>query len=74
MFEKGREVRKPTITLCGFGNNLRDADGRCYCHGLAHSRMLHFKYVDGKLMYLKTEEPIGYLDALETEGWECVGT
>lgn len=24
------------ITLCGFGNNLRDADGREWCHGWVH--------------------------------------
>lgn len=40
----GREVRKPTITLCGFGNNLLDADGRPYCHGLAHVGRLHFRW------------------------------
>jgi hypothetical protein len=24
------------ITLCGFGNNLRDADGVTWCHGWVH--------------------------------------
>lgn len=43
--EHGRKMRKPTITLCGFGNNLRDADGREYCHGLAHHKRLHFRWV-----------------------------
>lgn len=38
--ENGREVKKPSITLCGFGNNLLDADGRPYCHGLAHEGRL----------------------------------
>lgn len=45
LYRGGREVPKPTITLCGFGNSLRDADGRYYCHGLAHHRMLHFRWV-----------------------------
>lgn len=44
----GREVKKPTITLCGFGNNLLDADGRPYCHGLAHEGRLHFRWAEFK--------------------------
>lgn len=35
----------PTITLCGEGNNAKDADGRWYCHGLAHHGRLFFRYV-----------------------------
>lgn len=35
----------PTITLCGIGNNAQDADGKWYCHGLAHHGRLHFRYV-----------------------------
>lgn len=45
--EYGRKLKKPTITLCGFGNNLKDADGRPYCHGLAHHDMLHFRWIEG---------------------------
>ncbi len=45
LYRAGIEVKKPTITLCGFGNHLRDADGRYYCHGLAHANMLHFRWV-----------------------------
>jgi hypothetical protein len=26
------------VLVCGFGNNLRDADGRWWCHGRAHQR------------------------------------
>jgi hypothetical protein len=26
------------ITLCGFGNNLHDADGNEWCHGFVHQR------------------------------------
>lgn len=43
LMHDGRALKKPTVTLCGFGNHLRDADGRYYCHGLAHHRMLHFR-------------------------------
>lgn len=44
-FVNGVEMPKPTITLCGFGNNLKDADGHMFCHGLAHANMLHFRWV-----------------------------
>lgn len=44
-YKGGVELRKPTITLCGFGNNERDANGRPYCHGLAHARKLHFRFI-----------------------------
>ncbi len=50
----GREVRKPTVTLCGFGSNLMDADGRELCHGLAHHNRLHFRWAE-------TEQPSGAL-------------
>ena len=55
LFRDGREVPKPTITLCGFGNNLRDADGREYCHGLAHANRLHFRWAEIKGL----EQPLG---------------
>lgn len=58
----GRKVRKPTLTLCGSGN----ASG---CHGLAHHHRLHFRYEDGHWLYLKTDEPVKYLQALEMDGW-----
>ena len=80
LFRKGVEVKKPTITLCGFGNNLG------YCHGLAHANRLHFRWVEeeinpklefrtetgGHLEYLITEEPISYINALDMEGWRQV--
>lgn len=84
----GVEVPKPTITLCGYGNNLRDADGRYWCHGLAHHQMLHFRWVDdeptrptdqnehppcaGHLEYLRTAEPTDYQVALGMDGWRRV--
>ena len=84
---RGREIGKPTITLCGFGNNLFDADGRPYCHGMAHHRMLHFRLVEtyaskvrcgpryygSHLEYLFTEQPADYLSALAIDGWKAVG-
>lgn len=81
---RGHKMKKPTITLCGFGNNLKDADGRYLCHGLAHHQMLHFRWSDGfkesrafqepvyfgHLEYLITKEPTDYLTALEMKGWQ----
>ena len=46
--EHGREVAKPTITLCGFGNALTASDGRPYCHGLAHANRLHFRWAEAE--------------------------
>ena len=84
MYRDGREVEKPTVTLCGFGNNLHDADGREYCHGLAHANRLHFRWVKseqpcekhynthvsgGHWEYLKTDEPVKYSEALKMDGW-----
>ena len=76
MFVEGREIEKPTITLCGFGNNLQDADGREYCHGLAHHRRLYFRWVDddaiacaGHWEYIRLDEACDYLTALRLDGW-----
>ena len=76
MFVEGREIEKPTITLCGFGNNLKDADGREYCHGLAHHRRLYFRWVDddaiacaGHWEYIRLDEACDYLTALRMDGW-----
>lgn len=62
--EDGQPVPKPTVSLCGMGN----VSG---CHGLAHARMLHFRYTDA-LEYLVTEQPTRYETALEMEGWRHV--
>jgi hypothetical protein len=32
----GTDDPQNRITLCGFGNNLRDANGREWCHGWVH--------------------------------------
>lgn len=76
MFVEGREIEKPTITLCGFGNNLQDADGREYFHGLAHHRRLYFRWVDddaiacaGHWEYIRLDEACDYLTALRMDGW-----
>lgn len=57
----GRTARKPTITLCGFGNTSG-------CHGKAHDGRLHFRFTD-RWECLETEEPIDRLTALGLDGW-----
>jgi hypothetical protein len=32
------------LTLCGSGNNLRDADGRIWCHGWVHQNNTEAEY------------------------------
>lgn len=73
LYRGGKELRKPTITLCGFGNNLRDSEGRYYCHGLAHHHMLHFRNNDGVRECMFTDRPMDEWAALHIgEGWrEC---
>ena len=71
--EQGREVAKPTITLCGIGNHGGDGSGRLYCHGKAHAGLLHFRWVGddetGHLEHLLLTEPTDYLTALGMQGW-----
>lgn len=84
LYRFGREVEKPTVTLCGFGNSLVDADGRPYCHGLAHANRLHFRWVahelpaerafgalraGGHVEFILLDEPTPYLEALGMPGW-----
>ena len=54
--------RIPTVSLCGFGNT-------CGCHGDAHASKLHFDYRDGEWYYLKSDEPIGRIDAMKSDKW-----
>lgn len=77
LFRQGVEVKKPTVTLCGFGNNLKDANGKPYCHGLAHHNRLHFRWATnpdtftcGHWEYLLTDEPVKYSQALDMKGWK----
>lgn len=72
LYRDGILVQKPVIRLCGFGNNLRDADGIPYCHGRAHHRMLHFRNHGGRLEYAEFDGPTSYLDALETGDWKPI--
>ena len=76
LFRDGRKLEKPTVTLCGMGNNLfgASADGSTtyWCHGKAHHRMLHFRAVDGHFEYLETREPTNYMDALSMDGWRAL--
>lgn len=73
LYRGGRLVEKPVVRLCGFGSNLRDADGRYYCHGRAHHRMLHFRNGGGRLEFAEFDEPTDYMTALESGGWEPLG-
>lgn len=66
--ENGKEIPKPTITLCGFGNTLKGPDGYL-CHGMTHHHLLHFKEMNGKWAFLITEEPTRYESAINMEGW-----
>ena len=71
----GREMEKPTVMLCGSGNNLKDANGRYFCHGRAEHRMLHFRWIpseyfaEGHWEYLVTKVPMKYQLALNLGGW-----
>lgn len=76
LIRDGREVRKPTVMLCGSGNTSG-------CHGMAHHGRLHFRWRDadgvndlgftawggGHWEYLLTEGPVKYQDALAMDGW-----
>lgn len=75
LYRDGREVPKPTITLCGSGNTGG-------CHGLAHQNKLHFRWVRkdehfnrpagqgaGHWEYILLDDPTPYLAALEMDGW-----
>lgn len=75
LYERGVEVPKPTITLCGSGN----ASG---CHGLAHANRLHFRWVEpeerfnrptpqgsGHWEWILCDEPTKYATALSRDGW-----
>ncbi len=83
LYRNGIEIPKPTIVLCGIGNNLKDADGRFFCHGLAHANRLHFRWVRGydrfnrpkpqgagHWEYIVLSEPTAYEKALEMDGWQ----
>jgi len=76
--EDGREHRKPTVMLCGFGN----VGG---CHGEAHAGRLHFRFlgddgtvnpigdVPGRWQMHRFPKGTDYLSALGYEhGWYCV--
>lgn len=62
LYENGRKLPKPLVTLCGSGNTGG-------CHGKAHANMLHFRNDRGRLEFVELEEPTKYQDALEMDGW-----
>lgn len=53
----------PVVRLCGSGTTG--------CHGMAESKMLHFRWRNG-WEYLMTAKPMRYEIALEEEGWKRV--
>lgn len=80
LYRDGKKVPKPTITLCGFGNDLHgigpDGGRVTYCHGKVHHHLGHLRWVPhptianaGHLEWLETEEPTKYQDALLMDGW-----
>lgn len=80
LYRDGVLVKKPTITLCGDGNNLYglDANGNRvkWCHGKAHHRYIHFRWAPhpeyanaGHLEYIELDEPTKYQDAVAMDGW-----
>ena len=73
LYRDGKRVEKPTVTLCGDGNNLHGLDSNgdrvTWCHGKAHHRMLHFRNDRGRLEYAEFDAPTRYVDALESVEW-----
>ena len=69
----GRKVEKPTVTLCGNGNDLYgiapDGTRVMWCHGKAHHRLMHFRNDRGFLEVIELDEPAKYQAALAMEGW-----
>lgn len=56
----------PTVPLCGFGNTSG-------CHGAVHANRLHFRYMNGQLEYLLTDEPVKVDAARSMSGWRVCG-
>lgn len=80
LYRDGKRVEKPTLTLCGAGNELYgvgpDGERVTYCHGKVHHRLGHLRWVPnpaianaGHLEWLETEQPTKYQEALQLEGW-----
>jgi len=77
----GKVIEKPTITLCGMGNDLYgmapDGTRVMWCHGKAHHRLMYFRWVPhpeyanaGHLEVIELDEPAKYEEVLATEeGW-----
>ncbi len=69
----GKKVEKPTVTLCGMGNDLYgiapDGTRVKWCHGKAHHRLMYFRNDRGCLEVIELEEPAKYQEALSMEGW-----
>lgn len=77
LIRDGKPVKKPTVTLCGDGNNLYglapDGTRVVWCHGKAHHRLLHFRNDHGQLEYIdlgdSPSDAAKYQAALLMDGW-----
>ena len=79
-------VSGPMIHLCGFGSNLRGANGELFHHGAAEHHMLWFWWSDGRdediapkrarvlkgWIYLLVDTPVDIMTALASDGWKKV--
>jgi len=66
LYNDGRKLRKPVLTLCGSGNTGG-------CHKKAHDRHLHFRwnYEYEQFEFIETDET-DYLMAQQMDGWKLV--
>lgn len=57
-------TKGPTVSVCGLGNESG-------CHGLLHAHRLHVNWSDELEMwiFLHTQEPMKFHQALELDGW-----
>lgn len=65
---RGREITKPLALLCGNGNTSG-------CHGLAHQKRLHFRYVERQMeQTFRHEKPRALYGATTGGHWEYLVT
>lgn len=78
----------PVVHLCGFGGNLRDADGRLNHHGAVEQHLLWFWWhdgtdrdlspqvpplaIEGTWLYRLSGEPCSIDSALRSGGWRIL--
>ena len=62
LYRDGKKLKKPTVTVCGAGNN----EG---CHGKLHSGLAHLRFREGHYETLVLDHPATRLEALDMSGW-----